>query len=306
MCGARCSRRSPGSRPIGSSTTSCRQRSASRSRGSSTRCEASGLREYDRRLQLRPRRHAGRPRRHAREVAQRLRGGPACPVHRLEPAAPGGPREIDVPTSHADLIPTLLGLAGIDHDEALAKLSRPHRRPPACRSRPLGCDPRAYAGGPVGARAVHDRRRDQRGQHAAGASPFQGFARKPHVYCDDRAAEPHRDRVAEVDVDGATHLVKFSRYHDNQQFWTVPGERDERLRGRKTITVTEPEPDDYELYDLTLDPFEERNLAHPSTRTTRRARFSRRCSGSSSSNSPRNDSRPQPASVPGYRPPAVS
>ena len=70
--------------------------------------------------------------------------------------------------------------------------------------------------------------------------------------------------VAEVDVDGEPHLVKFSRYHDNQQFWTVPGERDERLHGRKTITVTEPEPDEYELYDLTLDPFEERNLAHPS------------------------------------------
>ena len=30
------------------------------------------------------------------------------------------------------------------------------------------------------------------------------------------------------------------------------------------MTVTEPEPDEYELYDLTLDPIEERNLAHPS------------------------------------------
>jgi hypothetical protein len=69
--------------------------------------------------------------------------------------------------------------------------------------------------------------------------------------------------VARVEVDGATHLVKFSRYHDNQQFWTVPGERDERIDRRKTITVTEPAPDEYELYDLTADPLEERNLAHP-------------------------------------------
>ena len=29
------------------------------------------------------------------------------------------------------------------------------------------------------------------------------------------------------------------------------------------MTVTEPEPDEYELYDLTVDPAEERNLAHP-------------------------------------------
>ncbi len=44
----------------------------------------------------------------------------------------------------------------------------------------------------------------------------------------------------------------------------MPGERDERLQGRKKIEVSEPEPDEFELYDLTLDPFEERNLAHPS------------------------------------------
>jgi hypothetical protein len=44
----------------------------------------------------------------------------------------------------------------------------------------------------------------------------------------------------------------------------VPGERDERLRRhRRTEVVTEPEPDEFELYDLTLDPYEERNLAHP-------------------------------------------
>ena len=69
--------------------------------------------------------------------------------------------------------------------------------------------------------------------------------------------------IAEVDVDGEPHLVKYSRYHDNQQFWSVPGERDERIHKSKTYTVTEPEPDEYELYDLTVDPYEERNLAHP-------------------------------------------
>jgi sulfatase-like protein len=61
----------------------------------------------------------------------------------------------------------------------------------------------------------------------------------------------------------ADTIVVFNSDHDNQQFWTVPGERDERLRRRKLVTVTEPEPDEFELYDLTLDPYEERNLAHP-------------------------------------------
>jgi hypothetical protein len=71
--------------------------------------------------------------------------------------------------------------------------------------------------------------------------------------------------VAEVDVNGEKHLVKLTRYHDNPQYWTVPGERDERLmRWKKINKVSERTPDEYELYDLTLDPFEQRNLAHPS------------------------------------------
>ena len=45
----------------------------------------------------------------------------------------------------------------------------------------------------------------------------------------------------------------------------MPGELDTRLHKRKKIDrLTEPEPDEYELYDLTLDPYEQHNLAHPS------------------------------------------
>ena len=95
------------------------------------------------------------------------------------------------------------------------------------------------------------------------ASPFQRVARKVGLYSEIAQPNHVETVIAHVDVDGEPHLVKFSRYHDNQQFWTVPGERDERLRGRRTVTVTEPEPDEFELYDLTVDPFEERNLAHP-------------------------------------------
>ena len=94
------------------------------------------------------------------------------------------------------------------------------------------------------------------------ASPFQA-ARISFTGQADQQPNHLETVIAEADVDGEQHLVKFSRYHDNQQFWTVPGERDERMHRSKTFTVTEPEPDDYELYDLTVDPCEERNLAHP-------------------------------------------
>ena len=75
------------------------------------------------------------------------------------PLLPGGARELDIPTNHADLIPTLLGLAGIDHDEALAQVAgRPRRRPSAGRARPLRRDPRRRAHGGARAGPVHDRR----------------------------------------------------------------------------------------------------------------------------------------------------
>jgi choline-sulfatase len=42
------------------------------------------------------------------------------------PLLPGGARKIKIPTNHADLLPTLLGLAGIDRSQALARLQSDH------------------------------------------------------------------------------------------------------------------------------------------------------------------------------------
>ena len=44
------------------------------------------------------------------------------------PLLPGARASSTIPTSHADLIPTLLGLAGIDPAAALPSSSRPHAR----------------------------------------------------------------------------------------------------------------------------------------------------------------------------------
>ena len=95
-------------------------------------------------------------------------------------------------------------------------------------------------------------------------SPMQRWARTLGVYAEVVQPNHIETVVAKVKVDGEEHLVKLSRYHDNPQFWTVAGVRDERLeRGKKIVTVTEPSPDEYELYDLTVDPLEKHNLAHP-------------------------------------------
>ena len=75
-------------------------------------------------------------------------------------------------------------------------------------------------------------------------SPFQRWARKIGTY--ETVVQPNHIEtvVARIDVEGETHLVKLSRYHDNRQFWTVPGERDERLRrGKKIVSRESGHPD---------------------------------------------------------------
>ena len=75
----------------------------------------------------------------------------------VEPASTQrGPR-LDIPTTHADLIPTLLGLAGIDHDDARPVAARPHRRAPTRRTRSLRCDSSRRARRPIEADPVHHR-----------------------------------------------------------------------------------------------------------------------------------------------------
>ncbi len=180
------------------------------------------------------------------------------------PLLPGGARELDIPTNHADLIPTLLGLTGIDPDQALARLRSDHTDAHPLVGRDLS--PAIRAAEPAApAEPILFTTDDEISEGSATTrSPFGRVAKRLQRYSTVKQPNHLQTVIAEVDVDGEQHLVKFSRYYDNAQFWTVPGERDERLRGRETETVTEPEPDEYELYDLTLDPFEERNLAHPS------------------------------------------
>jgi arylsulfatase A-like enzyme len=179
------------------------------------------------------------------------------------PLLPGGRRELDIPTSHADLIPTLLGLAGVDRDQALAQLQTNHTDARPLVGRDLSEAVRAAE--PVASSEpilfVTDDEISEGSMRSP--SPFQRIARLARVYANVKQPNHLETVIAEVDVNGQQHLLKFSRYYDNQQFWTVPGERDERLQRRKTVTVTEPEPDEFELYDLTVDPYEERNLAHP-------------------------------------------
>ena len=221
------------------------------------------------------------------------------------PLLPGGERELEIPTNHADLIPTLLGLAGVDHDQALAKLKVDHvDAHPAGRARSLAI----RSAEPVApSEPILFTTDDEVSEGSMPpASPFQRFARVLRVYTTVKQPNHLETAIAEVAVDGEPHLVKFSRYYDNPQFWTVPGERDERLHGRHTTTVTEPEPEEYELYDLTLDPTEVRNLAHPSLADDHSRALQQTMLGLLIEQLAAKRMTPSAGGRPGYRPPATA
>lgn len=175
-----------------------------------------------------------------------------------------GPKTIDTPTSHADVIPTLLGLAGIDPAAALKKVAATHKEAHPLVGRDLSGV--VLGSGQAPAREpilfMTDDEITEGSEHPK--SPFQIWARMTGAYFNVIQPNHIEMVVAEVDVNGQKHLAKLARYYDNPQFWTVPGVRDERLmRRNKVEKVSERAADEYELYDLTADPTETRNLAHP-------------------------------------------
>src|SRR4051812_14647648 len=222
------------------------------------------------------------------------------------PLLPGGARELDIPTNHADLIPTLLGLSGIDPDQALTSLRSDHSEAPPLVGRDLSAAIRAAQPAAPSEPILFTTDDEISEGNATTKSPFGRVARALHRYSTVKQPNHLQTVIAEVDINGRQHLVKFSRYYDNAQFWSVPGERDERLQGRSTVTVTESEADEYELYDLTLDPFEQRNLAHPShaddpTRALQRTMLALLAEQLAAKRLV-----PSAGEVPGYRPPEVS
>jgi hypothetical protein len=222
------------------------------------------------------------------------------------PLLPGGARELAIPTTHADLIPTLLGLASIDAGRALTRLQSDHNDARALVGRDLSQAIRAAEPAAPTEPILFTTDDEISEGNERSASPFHRFAARFDRLSTVKQPNHIQTVIAEVEIDGEQHLVKFSRYYDNEQFWTLPAERDERLRGRHTETVTEPEPDEFELYDLSLDPFEERNLAHPSHADERSRALQQTMLALLAEQLAAKRLTPSGGEVVGYRPPTLS
>lgn len=173
------------------------------------------------------------------------------------------PRVVTSPTSHVDLVPTLLGAAGVDIAEAAATLAESFSEVHELPGRDLMP---VVDGAPADdTRAVYLMTRDNMLEGDSGAS---GLARRLKQTVNPPAPLRIRVpahtasnfeglvvRVEEAGGDG--HLWKLVRTFDDPGTWTEPGVRHLAANGIGGEAYrTSPLDDQWELYDLTADPIE--------------------------------------------------
>lgn len=179
----------------------------------------------------------------------------------------------DILTSHVDILPTLLGLAKIDVKKIQQELRKNHTEvhPPVGRDlTPLinGDDAFLRANEPIYFMTDDDVTRGL-SQTSISGQPYNSVDQPNHIESVIAYLPTGQNRERE--------LWKFSRYFDNPQFWSNPGVEDQvteiqsqtpineeiTVSMSKIVTKTVSVPEQYELYNLTKDPLERKNLANP-------------------------------------------
>jgi arylsulfatase A-like enzyme len=183
----------------------------------------------------------------------------------------GGSQSVEMLTSHVDLLPTMLGLAGVDMDKVQEIVSRDHAEVQPLVGRDLsplilGEGEPERAGEPLYFMTDDDVTR------GLGQVNWLGWQYNSVI-------QPNHLETVIATFEGSggeREIWKYTRYFDNPQFWTDPGTKDDVIIefGRQdpvwggikaavcdTIEKTTPDADELEMYNVTSDPYEEHNLA---------------------------------------------
>jgi hypothetical protein len=183
----------------------------------------------------------------------------------------------DVLTSHADLIPTMLGLAGLDEKSIGRELRKTHTQVRRLVGRDLsGILLGEDDGSSLRSEPVFFMTDDQVFRGAKAVSSL-GMSYQPVV---QPASVETVVAFLPTGPDGADERWKYSRFWDNPALWSSPGVQDVQTfvpgmvntpGQRVAITTVKapnptagqvaPPPDEFEMYNVTLDPGELDNLA---------------------------------------------
>ena len=167
----------------------------------------------------------------------------------IDPADGG----IEIPTSHVDLLPTLLGLAGIDQEAAATEVARDHIEAQPLPGRDLS--PMLYNRAEPGAleEPIYFMTEDQ---VSVGTRGWNRLTREPYTPVGQPAKVESVIASRPTGPDGAAELWKLNHYYERLVDW----EESHGIAWHPP--APEPVESQWEMHNLTADPEERTNLAN--------------------------------------------
>lgn len=167
-------------------------------------------------------------------------------------------------TSHVDLIPTLLGLAGIDQKAVQKRLQKTHSQARPLVGRDLSGVITGKVNPDVSTSPIYFMTDDE---VSSGLRQENQITGKPYT----SVIQPNHVETVIADLrtnkNDEPQIWKYSRYFDNPQFWTKPFLYDVNVKEGKPVKTTKPQKPEFEMYNVSADKLEQANLAHSSNKS---------------------------------------